>query len=81
MINQHIAEKHTAPPFAARTIHRFAVPIILAWLAIAFIVSAAVPPLEQVEKERSVSLSPTDARRSRQRRASSKTSRNRTPAV
>ncbi|BBU20314.1 RND family transporter [Mycobacterium xenopi] len=61
MINQHIAEKHTAPPFAARTIHRFAVPIILAWLAIAFIVSAAVPPLEQVEKERSVSLSPTDA--------------------
>ena len=36
-------------------------PIILAWLAIAVIVSIGVPSLEQVEKEHSVSLSPDDA--------------------
>ncbi|QLL07791.1 RND family transporter [Mycobacterium vicinigordonae] len=48
-------------PFAARTIHRFAVPIILAWLGIAVIVSIGVPPLEKVEQEHSVSLSPEDA--------------------
>ncbi|MDT5145149.1 MAG: putative drug exporter of the superfamily [Mycobacterium sp.] len=53
--------QHTTPPFVARTIHRFSVPIILAWLAITVIVSIGVPPLEQVEKEHSVSLSPNDA--------------------
>ena len=30
-----MGNEHTAPPFVARTIHRFSVPIILAWLAIA----------------------------------------------
>ena len=53
--------QHTAPPFVARTIRRFSVPIILAWLAITVYVSIGVPPLEQVEKEHSVSLSPSDA--------------------
>jgi RND superfamily putative drug exporter len=61
MINKHMGNEHTAPPFVARTIRRFSVPIILAWLAIAFIVGAGVPSLEQVEKERSVSLTPSDA--------------------
>ena len=42
-------------PFVARTIHRLAVPIILAWLAITVIVAIGVPALEQVEKEHSVS--------------------------
>ena len=36
-------------------------PIILAWLAIIVIMGIGVPPLEQVEKEHSVSLNPTDA--------------------
>ncbi|OBB98531.1 RND family transporter [Mycobacterium sp. 852002-40037_SCH5390672] len=49
------------PPLLARTIHRLSVPIILAWLAITVIVSIAVPPLEQVEKERQVSVNPKDA--------------------
>ena len=53
--------EHTTPPFVARTIRRFSVPIILAWLAITVIVSVGVPSLEQVEKEHSVSLSPGDA--------------------
>jgi RND superfamily putative drug exporter len=48
-------------PFVARTIHRLSVPIILAWLALTVLVTVGVPSLEQVEKERSVSLSPKDA--------------------
>jgi putative drug exporter of the RND superfamily len=61
MSDEHMGNQHTAPPFVARTIHRFSVPIILAWLAITVIVSIGVPPLEQVEKEHSVSLTPSDA--------------------
>jgi len=53
--------QHIAPPFVARTIRRFSVPIILAWLAITVYVSIGVPPLEQVEKEHSVSLAAGDA--------------------
>ena len=61
MSDEHADNEHTAPPLVARTIRRFSVPIILAWLAITVIVSIGVPPLEQVEKEHSVSLSPQDA--------------------
>ena len=56
-----MSKKHTTPPFAARTIHRFSVLIILAWLAITVIMTVGVPPLEQVAKEHSVSADPTDA--------------------
>jgi putative drug exporter of the RND superfamily len=52
---------HNGAPLVARTIHRFSVPIILAWLAIMVILTLGVPSLEQVEKEHSVSLNPTDA--------------------
>jgi RND superfamily putative drug exporter len=45
----------------ARTIYRFAVLVILAWLAILALFSLKVPSLEQVEKEHSVSLTPADA--------------------
>jgi RND superfamily putative drug exporter len=61
MRNGHMGSEQTTPSFAARTIHRFSVPIILAWLAIAVLVSVGVPSLERVEKEHSVSLNPTDA--------------------
>ena len=61
MSNEHVGNEHTARPFVARTIHRFSVLIILAWLAIAVIVTIGVPPLEQVEREHAVSLSPPDA--------------------
>ncbi|PQM45850.1 RND family transporter [Mycobacterium talmoniae] len=54
-------DQQPRPPFVARTIHRFAVLIILAWLAITIIVTLGVPPLEQVEKEHTVSLTPQDA--------------------
>jgi putative drug exporter of the RND superfamily len=49
------------PPFFARTIHRFSILIILAWLAIIAVLTLGVPSLEQVEKEHSVSLTPNDA--------------------
>ncbi len=56
-----MGDRHTAPPFVARTIRRFSIPIILVWLAIDVLMGIGVPPLEKVAKEHSVSLSPTDA--------------------
>ena len=61
MSDERAGNEHTEPPFVARTIHRFSVLIILAWLAITVVMDIGVPPLEQVAKEHSVSLSPTDA--------------------
>jgi putative drug exporter of the RND superfamily len=49
------------PPFIARTIRRFSLFIILAWVALILIVTLAIPSLEQVGQEHSVSLSPPDA--------------------
>ncbi|WP_046317551.1 RND family transporter [Mycobacterium sp. UM_Kg1] len=46
---------------AAAFVRRFAVPIILAWVAITILVNVAVPPLEQVAKEHPVSLSAKDS--------------------
>jgi RND superfamily putative drug exporter len=56
-----MSDERPTPPFIARTIHRLSVPIVLAWLAVTVIVSIGVPSLEQVEKERSVSMSPKGA--------------------
>jgi putative drug exporter of the RND superfamily len=56
-----MSDEHAARPFAARTIRRFSVPIILAWVAIVVIVDLGVPSLERVEKEHSVSLNAPDA--------------------
>ena len=48
-------------PLVARTIQRMAVPIILVWLGIVAALSIAVPSLEAVEQQHSVSLNPVDA--------------------
>jgi putative drug exporter of the RND superfamily len=61
MISQQTSSGPAKPPFVPRTIHRLAVPIILAWLVVVFLVSTSVPSLEQVSTARSVSLSPKDA--------------------
>jgi RND superfamily putative drug exporter len=61
MITGQRGSEDTKSPFVPRMIHRLAVPIILAWLAIVFLVSTAVPSLEEVSTQRSVSLSPKDA--------------------
>jgi len=48
-------------PLVAQTILRLSVPVVLAWLAITVMISIGVPSLEQVERERSVSLTPSEA--------------------
>ncbi|OBF83985.1 hypothetical protein A5791_25115 [Mycobacterium sp. 852002-51163_SCH5372311] len=57
----HVDNQRSAPPLGARTIYRFSVPIILAWLAITVLMAIGLPTLEQVEKAHSVSLTPPDA--------------------
>jgi RND superfamily putative drug exporter len=54
-------EERIERPRIARTIHRFSLLIILAWLAITVGLTIAVPPLEQVEREHSVPLTALDA--------------------
>ncbi|MDV3128352.1 RND family transporter [Mycobacterium sp. 21AC1] len=51
----------TAPSRLAWAIRKFSVLIILGWVAITVLVTLAVPPLEVVEQQHSVSLSPPDA--------------------
>jgi len=57
----HDAATQAERPLIARMIHRFAVPIIFFWVAVAVVLSVFVPSLEVVGNERSVSLSPKDA--------------------
>jgi RND superfamily putative drug exporter len=52
---------HNSRPFIARTIRRFPLFVILAWVALTLIVTLAVPSLEQVGQKHSVSLAPQDA--------------------
>jgi RND superfamily putative drug exporter len=61
MSNHRASNEQTERPFVARTVRRFSVLIILGWLAITVVVNVCVPSLEQVAKERAVSLSPKDA--------------------
>jgi putative drug exporter of the RND superfamily len=65
-----MSTERTKPPFIARTIRRFSLVIILAWVAVILItnlaavgwrIGDAVPSLEQVGREHSVSLMPKDA--------------------
>jgi putative drug exporter of the RND superfamily len=50
-----------ARPIIPRLIHTFAVPVVLGWVALAVLLTVAVPSLEEVGQEHSVSLSPNDA--------------------
>jgi len=54
-------QSSTTRPVVARTIRRFAVPIILGWLAVVAVLSVAVPALEVVEQRQGIPLNPTDA--------------------
>jgi RND superfamily putative drug exporter len=56
-----MSTEHPRSPFVARTIRRFSVFIVLAWVTLTLIVTFAVPSLEHVGQEHSVSLSPADA--------------------
>ncbi|MGB8403582.1 MAG: MMPL family transporter, partial [Mycobacterium sp.] len=55
------AVKHTGHRGIPRFIRMFAVPIILAWIAVVAALNTAVPQLEAVGKLRAVSMSPNDA--------------------
>jgi RND superfamily putative drug exporter len=61
MTNNDVVEQRTERPTIARSIHRFSVLIILAWVAITVVLTIGVPPLEQVEREHAVALSAPDA--------------------
>ncbi len=52
---------HSSPPFVARMIYRFSVLVILGWVVIVAVLTFAVPSLEQVGRDYSVSLVPRDA--------------------
>jgi putative drug exporter of the RND superfamily len=61
MSNHHAHYERIKRPFVAGLVRKLAVPVILGWLAITVLVSVGVPSLEQVAKERAVSLSASDA--------------------
>ncbi len=61
MSTRHVDESEAARPRIARTLHKYAALVVLAWLGIAVLVTVAVPPLEKVEREHAISLSPQDA--------------------
>lgn len=56
-----MSTEHRRPPFIAGTIRRFSLLIILAWVALTLLVTLAIPSLERVGQEHSVSMSPKDA--------------------
>jgi RND superfamily putative drug exporter len=53
--------KHAVRPAIPRIIRKFAVPIMLAWIAIIALLNVIVPQLDIVGQMRSVSMSPDDA--------------------
>jgi RND superfamily putative drug exporter len=53
--------RRTQPRFVARLIYRFPLLVILAWVALTLIVTLAVPSLEHVGQQHSVSVSPEGA--------------------
>ncbi len=56
-----MSTERSQPPFMARAIYRFPLLVILAWVALTLIVTLAVPSLEQVGQEHSVSVAPKGA--------------------
>ncbi|AGB20780.1 Transport protein [Mycobacterium sp. JS623] len=61
MSQENIDKEQVTRPRIASFIRRFSLLIILGWVAVTVLVTIAVPPLEVVEREHSVSLSPSDA--------------------
>jgi putative drug exporter of the RND superfamily len=61
MTSHRASNERTERQLVAGMVRKFSVLIILGWLAIIVVLSFAVPSLEQVAKERAVSMSPKDA--------------------
>lgn len=53
--------KHAARPAIPRFLRKFAVPVIIGWIALIAVLNTVVPQLDEVGKMRSVSMSPDDA--------------------
>ncbi len=49
------------PSFIAQWIRRLSIPIVLGWVAVLFVLNAAVPQLEEVAAQNQVSMSPKNA--------------------
>lgn len=56
---RHRAEERK--PLIPRFLRTFAIPVILAWVAIIAVLNTVVPQLDEVGKMRAVSMSPADA--------------------
>lgn len=61
MTHNHAETAGAHRPIIPRFIRTFAVPLLLGWVALAALLTVAVPSLEDVGQEHSVSLSPNDA--------------------
>src|ERR1700744_2348508 len=61
MSSHHAHHERIERSSVAGLVRKLAVPIILGWLAITFLVSVGVPTLEEVAKERELSLNANDA--------------------
>lgn len=61
MIDNTAAAGLPRMPVFARTVHKFAVPIVLAWVGLVVVLSVFVPSLDAVAEEHTVSMSPQDA--------------------
>ena len=61
MSNDEAQHRSANRPVAAVPVRKFAVPIILGWMALTLLVSFGVPSLEQVAREHAVSLGTKDA--------------------
>ncbi|MGA5464429.1 RND family transporter [Mycobacterium sp. NPDC050041] len=60
-MSQHLAERPAKTDRVARWIRRLAIPIVLAWVAIAALTNVLVPQLEAVGEEQNVALSSPDS--------------------
>jgi putative drug exporter of the RND superfamily len=61
MITRYTHDQRVTRPSVSGSVRKFAVPIILGWLAITLLLSVGVPPLEQVAKQHPVALNADDA--------------------
>jgi putative drug exporter of the RND superfamily len=56
-----MSRRHGVHPLIPRFVRMFSVPIVLFWFGLVAVLSVAVPPLEKVSQEHTVSLAPSDA--------------------
>jgi putative drug exporter of the RND superfamily len=61
MSQRNIGKDQAGRPRIASIIRRFSLLIVFGWVAVTVLVTILVPPLEVVERDHSVSLSPPDA--------------------